>query len=112
MLLRKADENDLTADDLTSLYGSPNTKRHSADQSLVIPETPESKDKEPGNTNSQQRNSFSKKEGSLSPKQETAFGSEERIKKTLSRRNIFAKNRMSSSARQDILRGSKVVTSR
>ncbi|XP_071790435.1 uncharacterized protein [Asterias amurensis] len=109
---RPAEENDLTADDLTSLYGSPNTKRHSADQSLVIPETPESKDKEQGNINSQQRNSFSKKEGSLSPKQETVFGSEERIKKTLSRRNIFAKNRMSSSARQDILRGSEVVTSR
>ncbi|XP_038075218.1 exonuclease 1-like [Patiria miniata] len=109
-----ADEDDPSNEDLTSLYGSPKSKRHLADPNLVVPETPEDEDKVPGKTGPRNRNPFSK-EGRLRdspPKSAVGFGSEERVVKTLSRRNIFAKGRTGGSSRLDLLKSSTVVTSR
>ncbi|XP_022095679.1 exonuclease 1-like [Acanthaster planci] len=109
-----ADEDTPTIEDLTSIYGSPQSKRHSSDQGLVVPETPESEDRVQGKASPRCRNPFSKEglSSNSSTRSGMAFGAKERVIKTLTRRNIFAKGRTGSSARLDLLKSNTVVTSR
>ena len=111
---KDADGDRPTNEDLTSIYGSPQSKRHSSDRRLAVPETPESKEKAPQKASPRGRNPFSKegRSGGSPARPGSAFGAEERVIKTLARRNIFAKSRAGASARLDQLKSNKVVTSR